>query len=208
MGHLCIGIASSVANGILPDILRRFRDCYPQVELELCELTAGQQLQALLEHRLDIGLEVFPSLSAAEGDLIQQVIAQESLVIALPENHPLTAQSRVALSAIAQEPIILPSLSAFPFYHSFIDACVKAGFQPQLVQATTATWMLTILGMVVARMGLAVLPSNVLTVQRQGVVYREIDGLDLTRDISAVWHRNHTSLVLEHFLRLCCKKIE
>ncbi len=84
IGHLCIGIASSVANGILPDVLRRFRDRYPQVELELCELTAEQQLQALLEHRLDIGLEVFRPLAAFEGDLIQRVIAQESLVIALP----------------------------------------------------------------------------------------------------------------------------
>jgi DNA-binding transcriptional LysR family regulator len=200
MGHLRIGVASSVANGILPDILRRFRDHYPQVQLELCELTAEQQLHALLEHQLDIGLEVFQPCVAVEGDLIQQVIAQESLVIALPEDHPLTAQPRIALLAIAQESLILPSLSAFPFYYSFIDACIKAGFQPQLVQTTTATWLLTILGMVVARMGLAVLPSNVLTVKRQGVVYREIDGLDLTRDISAVWHRNHNSQVLENFL--------
>jgi hypothetical protein len=40
--------------------------------------------------------------------------------------------------------------------------------------------------MVVAGMRLAILPSNVLTVQRQGVVYREIGGLDFTRDISAM----------------------
>jgi DNA-binding transcriptional LysR family regulator len=73
----------------------------------------------LLKHRLNIGLKVFQPLVAFVEDLIQRVIAQESLVIALPEDHPLNAQSRIALSAIAQEPLILPSLSAFPFYRSF-----------------------------------------------------------------------------------------
>lgn len=63
-----------MANGILLDILRRFRDRYPPVGLELCKLTA-QQLQDLLEHyRLEIGLESFQPLATLEGDLIQQVI--------------------------------------------------------------------------------------------------------------------------------------
>lgn len=172
------------------------------MELELCELTAQQQLQALLQHQLEIGLEAFPPLTAVQGDLNQRVIAQESLVIALPEDHPLTVNAKVPLLAIAQEPLILPSLSAFPVYSAFINACVQAGFYPQLVQTTTATWMLTILGMVVARIGLAVLPSNVLTVQRQGVVYREFNDLTLIREISAVWHQHHHSSVLEHFLEI------
>jgi DNA-binding transcriptional LysR family regulator len=188
----------------LPEILQQFRSRYPAVVIDLHELTAEQQLQALHDRRLDLGLEVFPRAELGELDspLQQQVIAQESLVIALPEGHPLAIQSSIPLAAIVQEPLILPSLSAFPFYHSFLERCTQEGFQPQLVQTTTATWMLTLLGMVVAGMGIAVLPSNVLTIQRQGVVYRDIDGLTLKRDISAVWHRHHNSIVLTNFLEL------
>jgi DNA-binding transcriptional LysR family regulator len=200
IGHLRIGIASSLINGILPDVLRRFRIRYPQVELELRELTAEQQLQALRERRLDIGLEAFPRLAELDNALSQKIVAYESLVIVLPDSHPLVDQTSIPLSAIAQEQLILPSLSAFPFYYTFIEACGQAGFQPQLVQSTTATWMLTILGMVVAGMGLAVLPSTVQAIQRDGVVYREIEGLDLRRKISAVWHQHHDSIILKHFL--------
>jgi hypothetical protein len=48
---------------------------------------------SLARTSINIGVEVFQSLAAFEEDLIQRVIAQESLVIALPEDHPLTAQS-------------------------------------------------------------------------------------------------------------------
>ena len=204
IGHLSLGVASSVVNGILPEILRQFRSRYPSVVIDLHELTAEQQLQALRDRRLDLGMEVFSIAEVGQLDspLQRQVIAQESLVIALPEGHPLTMQSSIPLAAIVQEPLILPSLSAFPFYHSFLERCTQEGLQPQLVQTTTATWMLTLLGMVVAGMGIAVLPSNVLTIQRQGVVYRDIDGLTLKRDISAVWHQQHNSIVLTNFLQL------
>ncbi|MBD2326472.1 LysR family transcriptional regulator [Alkalinema sp. FACHB-956] len=202
LGVLRLGMASSVANSILPDILRQFRDRYPFVTLELHELTAQQQIQALHDRQLDIALEAFPPLADSDTNWKQQVIAQESLVLALPIDHPLATQAQIPLRAIAQEPIILPSLSAFPFYHAFITACIDAGFQPQVVQTTTATWLLTILGMVVAGMGIAVLPSNVLTVQRQGILYREIADLTLTREISALWNADHGSIVLDNFLAI------
>ncbi|MGI0491494.1 LysR family transcriptional regulator [Alkalinema pantanalense CENA528] len=202
LGVLRLGIASSVANSLLPNLLRQFRDRYPLVTLELHELTAQQQIQALHDRQLDIGLEAFPSLVDRDRNWKQQVIAQESLVLALPIEHPLATQAHIPLRSIAQEPIILPSLAAFPFYHAFITACIEAGFQPQVVQTTTATWLLTILGMVVAGMGVAVLPSNVLTVQRQGILYREIADLPLTREISALWNADHASIVLENFLSL------
>lgn len=202
IGHLTIGIASSAANGLLSDLLRRFRDRHPQVTIALRELTAEQQLQALAASQLDVCFEVIDPLQLEGRGLAWQVADEESLVVVLPEAHLLAAEAFVPLIALASESLILPNVQAFPFYQQFLDRCAQAGFQPQLVENTTATWMLTILSLVAAGVGLAILPSNVLNLQRKGVVYRAIADLNLTRQLLAVWRRDHNSASLRHLLTL------
>jgi DNA-binding transcriptional LysR family regulator len=60
----------------------------------------------------------------------------------------------------------------------------------------------TILSLVVAEIGIAILPSNVQNLQRQGVVYRPIQDVDLSRQISAIWRRDDSSTVLPEFLKV------
>ncbi len=202
IGHLTVGLASSAANGIFSDLLRKFRMSHSQVTVALKELTAEQQIQALEARQLDIGFEVISPSQLENRGLRWQVVTEESLVVVLPEGHSLTAKKTVALTALAAEPLILPNVQAFPFYQAFMDECSAAGFEPQIIESTTATWMLSILGLVAAGVGLAILPSNVLNLQRKGVVYREISGLNLTRQIVAVWRKEHNSATLKQFLEM------
>ncbi|MGB3308457.1 MAG: LysR family transcriptional regulator [Nodosilinea sp.] len=202
IGHLTVGLSSSAANGMFSEVLRRFCDRYPSVTIALQELTVAQQLHAIESGQIDIGFEVISPLQLADRGLDWRVVDEESLVVALPEAHPLAAEETVALSALATESLILPNLQAFPFYQAFLDRCALAGFQPQLVESTTATWMLTILSLVVAGVGLAILPSNVLNLQRRGVVYRKISGLNLVRQMLAVWRRDSHSAPLQRLLLL------
>jgi len=202
VGSLSIGIASSIANTMLPDILRMFRDRYPEVALELRELTAEQQLQALRDRRLDVGFEAISELHHLDDSLMIAPVVEESLVVALPENHPLTAQAQIPLSALAEEALILPAIAEFPFYQQFLQRCEQAGFQPNLVQNTQATWMLTLLSLTLAGIGIAILPDNVQKLQREGIVYRRIHDLRLTRQISVMWNKGSTSVVLYGFLQI------
>lgn len=199
IGYLSIGIASSIANTLLPDILRTFCDRFPEVELELRELTADRQIQELQERRLNVGFEVF-DLQQLASDLNVLPIMKESLVVAMPAAHPLAVQQQIALSDLAAEKLILPSIEEFPFYQQFIDYCHQAGFQPNIVREVKATWLVTILSLVVAKVGMAILPSNVQNLQRQGVVYRTIESVNLNRQISTIWRQDHSSPVLNQFL--------
>jgi DNA-binding transcriptional LysR family regulator len=202
IGHLTVGLSSSAANGVFPELLRRFCDRHPRVTIALQELTVEQQLQALETGQIDIGFEVISPLQLGGRGLDWQVVDEESLVVVLPAAHPLAEQETVALTALSTESLILPNLQAFPFYQAFLDRCALAGFQPRLVENTTATWMLTILSLVVAGVGLAILPSNVVNLQRRGVVYREISGLDLVRQLLAVWRCDSDSATLQRLLSL------
>jgi DNA-binding transcriptional LysR family regulator len=200
IGCLSIGIASSIANTLLPDILQIFCARFPDVELELRELTADRQIQAIQERRLNIGFEVF-DLQKLGSDLNVLPIIEESLVIAMPAAHPLATKQQIAVTDLATEKLILPSIDEFPFYQEFILYCERAGFQPQIVREVKATWLITILSLVVAKVGVAILPSNVQNLQRQGVVYRTIQSVNLNRQISAIWRRDNSSPVLHQFIQ-------
>jgi DNA-binding transcriptional LysR family regulator len=199
IGYLSIGIASSIANtSLLPNILQTFCDRFPDVELELRELTADRQIEEIQECRLNVGFEVF-DLHKLDSQINVLSIMEESLVVALLESHPLATQEQINLIDLATEKLILPSIDRFPFYQEFIASCVRAGFQPHIVPKVKATWLITILSLVVAKIGVAILPSNVQNLQRQGVVYRPIQ-IDLNRQISAIWRQDHSSPVLQQFL--------
>ncbi len=203
LGQLTIGISSAVSNSVLPDILRTFRQQYPDVELELRELTMEQQLQELRDRHLDIGFEHIPAPYNQDQQLQLLPLFQEQLVVALPETHPLTAQPSISLATLAQESILLPSLKAFPFYQEVLNQFEQAGLTPNVMQNAKATWLLTLLSLVAAGMGVAILPSsNVQSLRRTGVVYRAIADLTLTRQLSAIWRSDNGSPVLQAFLQI------
>jgi DNA-binding transcriptional LysR family regulator len=207
IGHLSIGISSAITNSILPDILRLWRERHPQVELELRELTLQQQLQALHDRQLDVGFEHLPVNAQQNASLNSMTLFREALIVALPADHFLARSSSLTLETLVREPILLPSIVAFPFYQAVVDQLQKAGqqagLQPQIVQNTQATWLLTLLSMVAAGLGLAILPaSNVATVTRQGVVYRPLQNLPLVRELSAIWHKDNASIGVGEFLKI------
>lgn len=200
IGHLSMGIISTVANTILPEILRTFRDRFPHVELELRELTAAQQLRDLRDRRLNVGFEVITPNTLLDSTIEALPILQEALLVALPVDHPLAGHEQLLLAQLMHEPLILPSLDSFPFYNQFIFRCQAAGFQPKIVQTAKATWMMTLYSLVAAGLGLAILPMSAQNLQRTGVVCRPIWDINLTRQISVLWRKDDPSDTLREFL--------
>lgn len=200
IGQLTIGVNSSIANSLLPDILRTFRSHFPDVKLVLRELTSSQQLQDLRERRIDVGFERLPNSYENEADLRFIPIFQEPFVIALPETHPLAAHAQIPLQALADEPFILPPPELVPSYGEIISLCQQVGFSPKIVQE--ATWMITVLSLVAGGVGVTLLRANVQNLQRTGVVYRPILGENLTRQIALVWRRDDSSVILHEFLKI------
>lgn len=202
IGHLAVGIGSSITNSLLPDILREFRRRFPDVELELRELTMEQEIQELRDRRLDVGFENLPNPYEQDTSLCFLPILQEPLVIVLSETHPLAAQTQIPLKALENELFILPSLETVPFYKEIWNRCEQAGFKPNAVQKVKATWTITILSLVAAELGVAILPSSVQNLQRKGVVYRAIQDVNLTKQIAVVWRQENSSVVLREFLKV------
>jgi DNA-binding transcriptional LysR family regulator len=200
LGQISIGFVGSATYNILPVMLQQFRDRYPNVRIELHELTTDRQLIWLREGRIDLGL-IRPPI--VEQDLVSQVIFQESLVIALPIGHVLASVDAIDLELLATEPFILfPRQLAPGLYDPIIAICQAAGFSPQVVQECIQ--MQTIVSLVSANMGVSILPESIREAQRQGVVYKPIRSSDVSKEqlatIAIVWRMNDNSPTMNRFL--------
>ncbi|GAB1541705.1 LysR family transcriptional regulator [Scytonema sp. NUACC21] len=199
IGQLAIAINSSITNSVLPSILQNFRKLRPDVKLVLYELAPQEQIKQLLDYQIDIGFDFLPN--EHHPDLKSVTILQEPLVIALPESHSLQAQAQIPLQALADESFVLPSPEVVHFYKQIIDFCEQVfGHKPKIVQE--ATWMLTVLSLVAAGVGVSLLLNNAQNIQRRGVVYRPIKGENPKIQIVALWRRDDSSAVLHEFLQV------
>ncbi|MGG6265458.1 LysR substrate-binding domain-containing protein [Leptolyngbya sp. AN03gr2] len=198
VGRLAIGFVDSAMYTVLPEILRVFRAQFPAVELQLHELTTAQQIEALHHKQVDIGI-VRSAIS--EPGLIVECLLPESLVLALPETHLLAAHPQVSLSDLAEESFILfPAKMGPVFYEQIIHLCQQAGFRPKVAQE--AVQMHTIVGLVAAGLGIAIVPASLQNFHRSGVIYRPLQEQIPNTGLYLGWRQHDSSPVIKAFLNL------
>jgi DNA-binding transcriptional LysR family regulator len=203
IGRLTVGINTSISNGLLPDILRVFHQKFPKVDLVLQELLNQESRQRLQDRIIDVDFENLYNLQDVDEEhcLTYEVVSQEPLVIVLPKDHPLAHSPQVQLQDFANEAFVLPSHNSVPALHALIRlACLEAGFHPKVVQE--AVWMPTVLCLVAGEIGVALLPANVMNLQRTGVVYRKLQGQLPVFQIAITWRRDNPSKILPNFLNV------
>ena len=202
IGRLIVGFNSSVSNSVLPDILIAFQTRFPLVKLVLQERTAYSLIKGLETQQIDVGLMHWSALNHQDIGLCVEPIKEESLVLVLPSSHPLAAQTEISLQSLVHEPFILPpSHLSYSLHEQIVSLCQQIGFVPKVTQE--ATLMLTILSLVAGRLGISLLPTNVQTIKRQGVVYRAIKEQTPMLKIVAAWRSDNSSAVLREFLAAC-----
>lgn len=192
VGRLAIGFVSTVDYSILPPLVRRFRQKHPGIALKLLELTGDRQQALLQSGELDLGLSILPSPSPR---LTMRPVFREPLIAAVPANHHLAGRRRTTLLSLAVEPFIqFPRESAPGLYDLAIAACQKAGFTPHLAQE--AIQMQTILGLVAAGLGVAVVPHCMSKLQRPDVRYLTLDARGFEVETVALWHSENRAPAL------------
>ncbi len=197
VGRLTIGFVPSAANGALPEILRRYRKRCPGVELTLVERAPDDLVHQLHERRVDVAFMFAP---IDDDALSTQCVCRERLIAALPEHHRLAAASEVDLRALANEPLILPTRHETPGLYSRIGKLFdEVGVQPVVVQREV--WMMqTIIGLVAAEIGAAIVPSSAAILHRLGVVYRPLAHVVPPVEMTAVWRGDALTPTLDGFL--------
>jgi DNA-binding transcriptional LysR family regulator len=200
IGHLGIGAVTSALYGIFPEVVRVFRERHRNVHLTLHELAGNEQTRALRAGRIQVS---FLRPPVDETDIEVRTITRESWVAALPTAHVLSRRPRVSLKMLKDEPFVsFPRELAPVLYDRLIAMCQRAGFSPHIVQEAQ---MQTIISLVAAGIGVALVPESLQNLSRKGLVYKPLAGVTPKLELAVAWRREDKSPLLASFLSVVRK---
>ncbi|KVU65226.1 LysR family transcriptional regulator [Burkholderia ubonensis] len=201
-GSLALAFVSTADYGLLPSLLRAFGARYPQVRLQLEEATSDVQIEELAAGRIDAGLIIPPVPPRHAAELSYLPVVREPLVLAMPAAAaPADApeDAPVRLADVAALPLVIFPRRLAPGFYDIITGCYgAAGATPRIGQE--AIQMQTIVSLVSAGMGVALVPQSLRNLRRTGVVYRPLaDGAPVV-ETGLVWRTGDVSPVLAGFI--------
>jgi DNA-binding transcriptional LysR family regulator len=184
-GPLRIGTYQSVSARLLPVLVRRFKEEFPKVEIELSESAIDDELEARLE-RGEVDLS-FVMLPMNEAPLEAEQLLVDPYVLLVPAGSPLASRAKPpSLREIAKQPLI--GYRQCRSMEGVETAIRRAGAEPRIVFRSDDNG--TVQGLVGAGIGVALVPR--LTLQpTDGTI--EVVGLgDLVppRLVGIAWHRD------------------
>ncbi len=196
-GRLDITFASSTVLSPLPALLRRFRTECPGVDVRLRRGSSGSILEALSadEH---VGVLRYDEEDPDEG-FRSIPVHVEPFVAALPATHPRAGEDPIELSCLANESFVSFPCAESPRIHEHLVGRYRsAGFVPRVV-VEVDDW-LSVLGLVDAGLGVALVPQGFRAVTWGGVVYAGLAEPAPASRVLVCARVTATSPVVERFL--------
>lgn len=195
-GTLTIGFPASALVTAFPDVVRRFREKYPDVDLRLQEISSAAQVAALKEGAIDVGLV---RGEVRDPALRCQRLLEEPFVAVLPGRHKLASRECVRLEELADEDFILFPRAVAPALHDEIGTLFhEAGVQP--VTVLEAQEWLTIIGLVETGIGITIAPASFRRLKWGDVHYASLAGTAARTSISACVPKARNSPTAANFL--------
>ncbi len=156
---LRIGAPPFVAQGHLPEILKKLALRDPPVRVQLLEERVPVLMQALLQGEVDALITSYPMHTPRPGEAAlryEKLFEFEFSVIA-PQDHPLARARQVSWERLAQEPWVMPAKTSMA-RRMIEDSFMRAGVVPP-VPVIESTSPVTNIQLVAAGIGLSVAPD-------------------------------------------------
>ena len=198
LGHLYIAYTDNAIAGVLPQIIERFRREVPGVTLDLDHSFTEEQFQKFEKRAIDIGFLTGPvTLSGYD----QITVQQESLIVVLPEGHPCATADEVYLADLAEFPFVTGMQEVWKYFFKYIDPIFEeAGYKPLIIQEAFNSE--GIIGLVAAKMGVAILPESTKNYFRRGVVIRPLADDHPLLSTVATWNTQSVSPAMALFIEI------
>jgi DNA-binding transcriptional LysR family regulator len=198
VGRLAIGFNTAVEYNVLPNLLGEFRRRYPDVLLTLRERMSDQQLAELDSEMLDVGLLTAP---VDRYSIEWRTIWRERVVVAIPARHDLARSNSIPLRRLANEQFIMFPRSCAPvLFDDIIQFCRRGGFSLKIVQEAAQSQ--TIISLVSAGIGLAIIPESIQGLRRAGVTYRPFRERSPSVETLIAYKKDRPSLTVKKFVQL------
>ncbi len=205
LGWLGIGFARSALFSILPQAVRRFRENWPDVRLDLVEALGEYQPELLREGRIHIGIARFIGEFQRAPDLRHEVMFEDPFVVALPASHHLAKRKSLRAVELDGCPYIsYPKAPLSPFGRKMMEVLREAGANPVITYE--AIELHTALSLVSAGLGLTLVGRSVAVNNSNELVFLPITGLKTKPVLMAITRVTEESRAAKAFLKLLVER--
>jgi DNA-binding transcriptional LysR family regulator len=197
---LRVGAIDSAAAGLLPMLLHDFRERRPDVTVKLVEDKTIRLQPRLLSGRLDLAFLRPPENPDKRLEFL--FLLHETAVVAVSDRHPLASKKSVTIADLAEEPLIVPERRSRPHSHDLtMKLFAEAGLQARIVQL--ANEKQTIVNLVAAELGVAIVPRWTSRMAARGICYVPLDASDMNRlTLAAAWTRGTRDPIRDEMLEV------
>jgi DNA-binding transcriptional LysR family regulator len=196
-GSLSLVYVGTGASSILARSIQALQKEMPNIDLALDDCRPTEQVLRLIEGKADLG---FMHTKFDNDQLESKVVQRDCLIAAVPADFP--GSGPVDLRDLAPHTLIVPrpmDRQSIGIYEFVQGVFVKTGTVPARVLHAN---ILNGLMLVAAGVGVSVVPAFVAETRMHNISFRPLSSASAFLELSAVWKRDNTSVVLKHFLRL------
>ena len=170
-GMLTIGAISTAMFDVLPGLINQLKQQYPHLTVSVREIDSVEAVPALEAGDIDLA---FARLDGDLGQAIQSLpLREDRLMVALPSDHPLAARTRISLSSLASEPLVMFSRKVSPVYFdNLIATCRANGFSPRVLHEVRS--VASQIAFVSCGQGIALVPAALKKLAPDNVVLRAL----------------------------------
>ena len=196
-GLLRVGYVGSMLYRGLPQMLSRFQENNPGLQVRSFELNSQRQVVELSHGQIDIG---FVHTQRLPTGLDQLLLADEDFVCCLPAAHPLASQRKLTPAALKDEVFVMFSREASPDYHERVLAiCTGAGFSPE-IRHEVRHWI-SVVSLVAQGVGVSLVPQAVQRADIAGVCFVPLQSVHVRSQAYGVWRHQDDNPALALFLK-------
>ncbi|MCC9195402.1 LysR family transcriptional regulator [Arthrobacter sp. zg-Y820] len=197
-GIIRIGFTAAAGYSRLGPILREIAEALPGVDVELEELVTSEQIQALSHGDLDLGL-ARPPFDTERFE--SHLLFSEDLRLAVPSGHPLDALNRPITAAdLRDTPLIMHSSTKARYFYDLAVRLIPIEHHNVI---HTVSQILTMVALVAAGRGVAIVPESARILQFEGVSYLPLAGeASDAVQLHAIWNRDSANPALGRVLEL------
>ena len=182
-GELKLATSHHIGLHRLPPVLRAFTGAHKNVELDLHFMDSEQACEMIENGELELAIVTLPRKPCK--NLITDLIWHDPLVVVVGKTHALARKKSITTEDLIDRPAILPSHETFT--RSMIEQQLSLKHMPPIALETN--YLETIKMMVSIGLGWGVLPKSMINGE---LIEFKIDGVNMSRELGAVYHRNRT----------------
>lgn len=197
-GALQIGFLGPNEKRFLPELIRKFRNTYPNINLTFKQGNAETIREELEQELLDIAFTMTVDIDK-NSMIVWKLLYSDPICVIMHRDHPLANQTKINLYALAHDPFVAIEPEEYPgAFERMVQFCEARGFSPNIVCHQRS--LDSVLMMVEAGVGITLLPHFFDVYINPNLRFIDLEGDIDQVDSVVAWHKGNPNPSIPMFL--------